>query len=141
MQFKQRLHIRSTIRAHPSCLTNPVLSYYYILEPSLNACNEDPRSLFVKLFGQCLAKLLVLNHKGYFTSGFPSQLNPLSLCLTRDLSFLERFSWLLSLMDLGSRFPCEEGFLMRLSSISCAQLESPNMLSYLFYFHGLAPIM
>ena len=82
------------------------------------------------------AQLLVLSYKDYFTSGFPSQLNPLSWCLAHDLSFLEGFSWLLSLMDLGSRFPCKEDFLTRLSSISCAQPKSPNMLSCLFYFHG-----
>jgi len=91
---------------------------------------------------------LVLSHKGYFISGFPSQINPLSWCLTHDhsflegfSSFLEGFSQLLSLMDLGSRFPCKEGFLTRLNCVSCAQPESPNMMFYLFYFHGSAPVL
>jgi len=136
MQFQKHLHIRSTLRAYISCLTDPILSYCYIVELSLNAWNEEPSSLFIEIFGQCSAQLLVLSHRGYFTSGFSSQPSLLSWCLACDISFLEGFSWLLNLMDLGSKFPCKKGFLTRLSSISCAQLESPNMLSYLFYFHG-----
>jgi len=134
MQFQQHLHIRSTLRAHPPCLIDPILPYYYIVEPLPNAWNEDPNSLFIGIFWQYSAQLLVLSHRGYFTSEFTSQLSHLSWCLALELFFLEEFSWPLSIMDLGSKFPCKESFLTRLSCISCAQLESPNMLSCLFYF-------
>jgi len=97
-------------------------------------CNS--RSLFIEIFGWYSAQILMLSHRGYFTSEFPSQLSPLSWCLAHDFSILKGFSWLLSLMDLGSRFPYKEGFLTRLSSICCTQLKSQNMLSCLFYFHG-----
>jgi len=56
-----------------------------------------------------------------------------------DLSLRSVFQ--LSLMNLGSRFSCKEGFLMRLNCISCAQPESPNMLSCLFYFYGSTPVL
>jgi len=141
MQFQQHLHIRSILRAPHSCLIDHILYYCHVFQPPLNAWNEDPSSLFIRIFGRCSALLLVLSHRGYFTSGFPSQLNPLSWCLACDLSFLEEFSWLLSLIDLGSSFLCKEGFLTKLSSISCAKPKSLNMLSCLFYFHGLAPIL
>ena len=77
----------------------------------------------------------MLSHKGYFTSGFLFPLNHLSWCLARDFPFLEEFSWLFNLMDLGSMFSCKESFRTRLDSFCCAHPESQNMLFYLFYFY------
>ena len=98
-------------------LHRPQFVLLYIVEPPLNAQNEDPRSLFIGIFGRCSTQLLVLSYKGYFTSEFPSQLSPLFQCLACDLSFLEGFSWFLNLIDLGSTLPCKEGFLLRPRSI------------------------
>ena len=89
----------------------------------------------------CSAQILMLSHRGYFTSGFPPQFSPLFQCLACDLSFLEGFLWLLSLMDLGFRFSCKKGFLTSFSCVSCAQPKNPNILSCLFYFHGSAPVL
>jgi len=138
MQFQQHLHIGSTLRASSSCLIDPIQSYSFIFYPSLNAYNEDPRSLFIENFRRYSTQLLVLNHKSYFTNGFPFQLSPLSWCLACDLSFLEGFSWP---HGFGFRFPSKEGFLMRFNSICCAQLESQNMLSCIFNFHRSALVL
>ena len=51
MQFQQYQHIRFTLRASLSCLTDHILSYYYIFQPPLHAYNEDPRSLFIEILG------------------------------------------------------------------------------------------
>jgi len=74
----QNLHIRFTLKAPLSCLTYYIPYYCYVFQPLLNASNEDPRSLFIEIFGQCSAQFLVINHRGYVISGFPSQLSPLS---------------------------------------------------------------
>jgi len=66
----------------------------------------------------------VLNHKDFFTSGFPSQFMPLCKCLALDLSLLGEFSWLLSLTNLCSRFPCKECFLISLDHFLCSAKKS-----------------
>ena len=104
MQFQQHLHIRFTLRGFPFCFTSLILSYYYISDTT--QCLEWRHEVFIYR-NFCI----VLNHRGFFTSGFLSQ--PLVLVLStwpfpfkRVFLAAQSHGFVLQI-SLQGRFPCE----------------------------------